>query len=336
MRTVLKALVVLVVLALFAAYTGYRFWQVKLEAPIAVDEQIIYEVPQGAGFNRVIAELESRGILSNSWAFKLLARIEPQRVHSLKPGEYMLQPEMSGLDVLDKLNSGDVVTYKVTIPEGWSFKQMRAVLDDAEKLSHDTVDMSDEDLMAELGYEGEHPEGRFFPDTYTYYKGVSDEQILRQSLRRMDRLLDDAWAKRDEGLPYETPYEALIMASLIEKETGAPQERREIAGVFVRRLERGMRLQTDPTVIYGMGDRYDGNITRADLRKKTPYNTYVIEGLPPTPIALPGKASLEAAMHPAEGETLYFVAKGDGTGTHHFSRTLREHNEAVRRYILKR
>lgn len=334
MRTALKALVVLVVIGLITAYAGYRYWEARLEAPIALDAPMLYEVPPGAGFHRVVDELEAEGVLANGWAFKLLSRLDPQRVPDLKVGEYRLTPDMTGLDVLDKLASADVVIYSVTIPEGWTFAQMRDALDGAEKIDHRTAGLDDDAIMAALGREGEHPEGRFFPDTYTYHKGVSDEEILRQSLARMDSILADVWEGRDEDLALETPYEALIMASLIERETGAPEERRQIAGVFKRRLERGMRLQTDPTVIYGMGERYEGNITRADLREATAYNTYVIEGMPPTPIALPGRASLEAAVNPADGDSLYFVAKGDGS--HQFSRTLREHNNAVNRYIRNR
>ena len=334
MRTALKVLLTLVVIAAIGGYGAYHYWQTRLQAPITLDEPMLYEVPPGAGFNRVVDDLEAQGVLADAWAFKLLTRVEPERVPSLKVGEYSLEPGMSGMQVLDKLASAEVVTYSVTIPEGWTFQQMRAALAEAEKLAQASAEMSDDEIMTALGHEGEHPEGRFFPDTYTYHKGVEDLEILRQANQSMEALLEEVWADRAEDLPIDTPYEALIMASLIERETGAPEERRQIAGVFKRRLERGMRLQTDPTVIYGMGDRFEGNITRADLREATPYNTYVIDGLPPTPIALPGRAALEAAVDPQEGDTLYFVAKGDGT--HHFSRTLREHNNAVNRYIRRR
>ncbi|MDW7747772.1 endolytic transglycosylase MltG [Halomonas sp.] len=334
MGRVLKILLVLIILAALAAFAGHRYWQSRLEAPIALQEPAIYEVPDGAGYHRVVRELDERGILADAWAFRLLARLEPEALPRLRPGEYRLAPGMSGRELLDLLGSNEVVTYPLTVPEGWTFAQMRELLDAAPKLAHHTEGLSDEQVMARLDREGRHPEGWFFPDTYRYHKGLSDLEILRQALDRMEATLDEVWAGRDDDLPLENPYEALIMASLIERETGAPEERPEIAGVFKRRLERGMRLQTDPTVIYGMGERYEGNITRADLREATPYNTYVIEGLPPTPIALPGRAALEAAVQPEEGETLYFVAKGDGT--HHFSRTLREHNNAVNRYIRNR
>ncbi|MDR5868248.1 endolytic transglycosylase MltG [Halomonas koreensis] len=334
MRRVIKFLPLLVILAALVLGGGYRYWQSRLEASLSLEAATLYEVPAGAGFHRVIHELDDRGIVADGWAFRLLTRLDPEAVPDLRPGEYRLTPGMSGRDLLERLDRHEVVTYPLTVPEGWTFAQMRAALNAAEKLEHRTAGLSDAEIMARLGREGEHPEGRFFPDTYRYRKGVSDLQILRQAMERMDALLAEAWAERDEGLPIETPYEALILASLVERETGAPEERERIAGVFVRRLERGMRLQTDPTVIYGMGEDYDGNITRADLREATPYNTYVIDGLPPTPIALPGRAALEAAVTPAEGEALYFVARGDGT--HHFSRSLREHNNAVNRYIRNR
>lgn len=331
---VVKTLLVLAVIAAIAVFAGYRYWESRIEAPIAVAEDTLYEVPRGAGYNRVVADLAAQDIIADDWAFRLLTRLEPDAVPSLRAGEYMLRPEMSGRELLALLGSDQVVTYPLTIPEGWTFRQMRQRLASAPKLNHRTADLSDAQVMALLGREEVHPEGWFFPDTYRYHKGMSDIEILAQALQRMEAMLDEVWAERDDDLTIETPYEALIMASLIERETGAPEERREIAGVFKRRMEQGMRLQTDPTVIYGMGERYEGRITRADLQEATPYNTYVINGMPPTPIAMPGRAALAAAVNPLPGETLYFVSRGDGT--HHFSRTLREHNNAVNRYIRNR
>ena len=299
-----------------------------------MDEPTLYEVPRGAGYNRVVDDLADRGIIEDGWAFRLLTRLEPEVIPRLRAGEYMLEPEMSGREMIALLGSDRVVTYPLTIPEGWTFRQMRELLDRAPKLDNRTAALSDEEVMALLDREGQHPEGWFFPDTYRYHKGMSDVEILRQALTRMETILEEVWDERRDDLPIDSPYEALIMASLIERETGAPEERREIAGVFKRRMERGMRLQTDPTVIYGMGERFEGRITRADLQEATPYNTYVIGGMPPTPIAMPGRASLEAAVNPLPGDTLYFVSRGDGT--HHFSRTLREHNNAVNRYIRNR
>ncbi|MGO2132220.1 MAG: endolytic transglycosylase MltG [Halomonas sp.] len=334
MKRAVKWLVILLVLAGLALWGGYRYWESRFDAPLAVSSETLFEVPEGAGYHRVVSKLEGEGLLNDGWAYRLLARLKPERIPSLRPGEYRLEPSMTGLEMFAMLDAHQVVTYALTIPEGWTFAQMREALEGAEKLDRQLSGLSNDEVMALLGREGEHPEGRFFPDTYRYHKGVSDIEILRLALSNMEERLTAVWAERDEDITLETPYEALIMASLIERETGAPQERREIAGVFKRRMQQGMRLQTDPTVIYGMGEAYAGKITRADLREPTPYNTYVIDGLPPTPIALPGLAALEAAVNPAEGDTLYFVSRGDGT--HHFSKTLREHNNAVNRYIRNR
>lgn len=331
---VVKLLAILLVLGAALLVGGHHYWQSRLAAPIAIDEPTLYEVPRGAGYHRVVSELAAGEIIADEWAFRLLTRLEPENVPQLRVGEYMLEPGMSGRELISLLGSDRVVTYPLTIPEGWTFRQLRQALAEAPKLAQETAELGDDELMALLGREGEHPEGWFFPDTYRYHKGLSDLEILQQAHRRMETILEEVWAERVDGLTLDTPYEALIMASLIERETGAPEERREIAGVFKRRMERGMRLQTDPTVIYGMGERYEGRITYADLREMTPYNTYVIDGMPPTPIAMPGRAALEAAVNPLPGETLYFVARGDGT--HHFSRTLREHNNAVNRYIRNR
>ncbi|MBZ9537901.1 endolytic transglycosylase MltG [Modicisalibacter tunisiensis] len=333
MRWLKLLLAALAVLGL-VAYGAFQYWQSRLAQPLAIEQPLLYEVPQGAGFDRVVDDLVSRGVLAEAWPFKLAKRLRPAAWPALRAGEFRLAPGMSGRAALEHLGSDQVVTYTVTFPEGWTFRQVRQSLDDAVKLKHTLEGLDGEEVMARLGHPDQHPEGRFFPDTYRYHKGVSDTAILARAYARMQASLDEVWDERDKDLPLESPYQALILASLIERETGVAGERPRIAGVFVRRLEKGMRLQTDPSVIYGLGDDYDGNITRADLQRKTPYNTYVIDGLPPTPIAMPGMAALRAAVHPADGDALYFVATGDGS--HHFSATLREHNAAVRRYILNR
>ncbi len=241
---------------------------------------------------------------------------------------------MGPVEVLDLLISGRVIQYPITLVEGWTFRQAVAAILANGRFGNDLAGQSDADLMTALGRPGEHPEGRFFPDTYSFPRRTTGVDVLRRALQRMDQVLAEEWAGRADGLPLRTPYEALTLASIIEKETGLVAERPEIGGVFVRRLEQGMRLQTDPTVIYGMGERFDGNIRRADLQEATPYNTYVIPGLPPTPIALPGRAAIHAALHPVPGDSLYFVARGDGG--HVFSATLDQHNRAVREYQLRR
>jgi len=230
--------------------------------------------------------------------------------------------------------AGDTKHWQIQFIEGWTFRDMRAALASSERLGQVTADWTDERIMEEMGANGSHPEGRFFPDTYLFTSSETDLDLLRRAFERMEEVLATEWQAKAENLPYDSPYEALIMASIVERETGAVHEREEVAGVFVRRLEKGMRLQTDPTVIYGMGEKYQGRITRKDLRTHTDYNTYRIDGLPPTPIALPGREAIHAALNPAEGDTLYFVARGDGT--HKFSKTLAEHQKAVRAFQLNR
>ncbi len=251
----------------------------------------------------------------------------------LKAGEYALQPGMSAEDLLRLLCSGKTVQYKFTLVEGWNIRQLRAALAQATPLKLQTAGLTDAELMAAIGHAGEHPEGRFLPETYVYSRGDSDIALLERAHAAMDKELVQAWAARTPDLPLQSPDDALILASLVEKETAAAEERPQIAGVFVRRLQIGMRLQTDPSVIYGIGAAYDGNIHRKDLETDTPYNTYTRDGLPPTPIAMPGRASLEAAVHPAPGDALYFVAVGDGSGHHVFSKTLAEHDAAVASYL---
>jgi UPF0755 protein len=243
-------------------------------------------------------------------------------------------PGMDAQSLLALWQRGEVVQYSLTLVEGWNFRQVRAALAKQAKLEQTLGNLSDAELMAKIGHPDVFPEGRFFPDTYRYVRGMTDAEILKQAYKRLDEVLDDEWAKRAADVPYADPYQALIMASLVEKETGVPQERGQIAGVFVRRLALGMLLQTDPTVIYGMGERYNGKLTRAHLREPTPYNTYVIPGLPPTPISLVGREAIHAALNPVAGRSLYFVARGDGS--HVFSDNLDAHNAAVREFQIKR
>lgn len=249
-------------------------------------------------------------------------------------GEYRLQPGDSLLSLLEKMDRGEVIQRSLTLVEGWNFRELRVRLAAQDTLTHTLDSLTDDQIMEKLGRPGQHPEGWFAPETYFYTRGTSDLTLLRRALERQEALLEEAWSQRDDDLPIDSPYEALILASIIEKETGVPDERPEIAGVFTNRLRKGMRLQTDPTVIYGMGEAYDGNIRRSDLRRPTPYNTYTISGLPPTPIAMPGQEAILAAVQPAQTESLYFVARGDGS--HYFSKTLAQHQKAVRDYQLRR
>lgn len=304
-----------------------------LQQPLQLNEERLLEVPSGATPSGLLNRLEGEGVIEGAFWLRLYWRFN-LRAPALHSGEYRLLPESTARDMLALWQKGEVVQYSLTLVEGWNFRQVRAALARQERLEQRLAELDDAELMARLGLSGQNPEGRFFPDTYRYVRGMSDEDLLRQANARLEAVLAEEWAARAPDLPYRDSYEALIMASMIEKETGVPQERGEIAGVFVRRLRIGMRLQTDPTVIYGMGERYNGRITRADLRTPTPYNTYTIDGMPPTPIALAGREAINAALNPVAGRSLYFVARGDGS--HVFSNTLAEHNRAVREYQLKR
>lgn len=304
-----------------------------LSQPLQLDSEYVLSAPAGSTPNGLLLQLEQQGILQGAFWLRLSWRLQGQ-VQPLHTGEYQLLPGMDVTQLLEKWRSGDVLQYRVTLVEGWNFRQVRSALAQQDKLQQTLGDVSDSELMRMLDQANVHPEGRFFPDTYNFVRGQTDLDILRQASQRLQKVLAQEWEQRAENLPYRSPDEALIMASIIEKETGVAREREEIAGVFMRRLKIGMLLQTDPTVIYGMGDSYTGKITRADLRKPTPYNTYVISGLPPTPIAMVGREAIYAALHPKAGKSLYFVARGDGS--HVFSNSLAEHNKAVREYQIKR
>ena len=311
------------------------FWMQRevLKQHLQVENEQILNVPAGSTPNALLLELEQQGALRGVFWLRLSWRLQGY-VQPLHAGEYQLSPEMSVAQLLEKWRSGDILQYRVTLVEGWNFRQVRTALVQQEKLQQTLGEVSDSDIMRELGQANVHPEGRFFPDTYNFVRGQTDLDLLRQANQRLEKVLAEEWAQRAEDVPYRNPDEALVMASIIEKETGVAHEREEISGVFNRRLKMGMLLQTDPTVIYGMGENYTGKITRADLRRPTPYNTYVIAGLPPTPIAMVGREAIYAALHPKSGKSLYFVARGDGS--HVFSNTLAEHNKAVREYQIKR
>jgi len=291
----------------------------------------------GSNMKQVARQLTTAGIDMPAWQFTLLARAVGKATN-IKAGSYEVAQGITPWGLLEKLTRGDVTQADLVFVEGWTFRQFRAALDKHPSITHDTAGLSDQQILEKIGISASQSsysaEGLFFPDTYLFAKNSSDLDILKRAHRLMQQALAAEWDKRAPGLPYATPYEALIMASIVEKETGQAQDRALVAAVFVNRLRTGMRLQTDPTVIYGLGERFDGNLRKPDLLTDTPYNTYTRAGLPPSPIAMPGLASLQAALHPAQKDIYYFVAKGNGSS--YFSRTLDEHNRAVNKYQRKR
>lgn len=301
------------------------------EQPVQLEPNgVEYEVPPGFSASQLLRDWQQRGWITASPYYRFYFHRYPEQA-AIKSGQYHLPAGESLHSLLLRIIKGDVLSYPFTIIEGWNIYDLRRALQRAPHLQKQTTAMDDIALMEAIGSPGLHPEGQFYPETYRYTASESDLDILRRAHKRLQKELDEAWQQRQTDLPYQWPYEALIMASIVEKETAVPAEREQIAGVFVRRLQRGMRLQTDPTVIYGMGQSYDGNIRKKDLRTDTAYNTYTRGGLPPTPIAMPTRASIEAALHPDDGEALYFVARGDGS--HVFSATLEQHNRAVADYL---
>nr|WP_197986661.1 endolytic transglycosylase MltG [Pseudomonas viridiflava] len=314
---------------------GFAFWQQyqALHQPLEITQEQLLDVPAGSTPTGVLNRLQTEGVIKDAFWLRLYWRfnLSGQALHS---GEYRMVPGMDVDALFGVWKRKEVVQYSLTLVEGWNFRQVRAALAKQAKLDQTLAGLSDAELMTKIGHPDVFPEGRFFPDTYRYVRGMTDAEVLKQAYARLEEVLDEEWAARAADAPYADPYQALIMASLVEKETGVPQERGQIAGVFVRRLKLGMQLQTDPTVIYGMGERYNGKLTRADLKQATPYNTYVIAGMPPTPISLVGREAIHAALNPVSGDSLYFVAKGDGS--HVFSNDLDAHNAAVREYQIKR
>jgi len=331
----LLVLMLLLVVAGIAAGVGGWFYyrQVQFADVRLTPSQQSVVVASGDGLNAVLGKLRQAGIEEGqNYQWQLLAR-QLDAAGKLKVGEYALDDTLTPRELLLRMRQGKVLQHRVTIVEGWNIRQLRAALRRAEPLVHETDALDDAELMRRLGFPDQHPEGRFLPETYVYQRGDSDLDVLLRAHAAMEKELAAAWAARSDDLPLASPHELLILASIVEKETGLAAERPQIAGVFARRLKLGMRLQTDPTVIYGIGSAYDGNIRKVHLTTDTPYNTYTRAGLPPTPIALPGKDALAAAAQPAPGDALYFVAVGDGSGAHVFSATYAEHNAAVARYL---
>jgi UPF0755 protein len=317
-------------LSLLAAWFYVQNW---LKTPLQIsDAGYVYELKQGQSLGHLANDMGVAGVLNHPRLLRLYARLnDANKVHA---GEYFFPQGTTPESLLQKLIKGDVILYQVTFVEGWTVKQALAALEKMDSIEHLLAGKSSADQLALLALPVKDLEGWIFPDTYSFSRNTSDVEIVQNAYRKMQSLLEAEWAKRASNLPYKNTYEALIMASIVERETGHHSERDQIAGVFVRRLQQGMKLQTDPTVIYGMGGNYKGRITRKNLEEPTAYNTYVISGLPPTPISLPSAASIKAALNPAPGRALYFVAKGDGTSE--FSDTLDAHNQAVRRYQLNR
>jgi UPF0755 protein len=335
MRKLLQTLGLLLVLAAIAVALLVWWGRDWLQTPIAnLRQSTVFEIPRGASLRAVAASLQQRGLLDQPQVWVGWARIT-RRAGGLKAGEYALQPGLTPRQLLELLSSGSVLLHSVTFIEGSTFADMRAQLRANEAVRGDYADKSGEEIMRALGSPGVHPEGQFFPDTYHFPRGTTDLELMSMAHRRLTTELEAAWLDRDPSLPLASAYEALILASVVEKETALDRERPLVAGVFAERLRRGMRLQTDPTVIYGIGAAYDGDIRSADLLRDTPYNTYTRSGLPPTPIALPGLDSLRAAVRPTLSGAIFFVATGEPDGSHFFSRTLQEHQAAVQRYLRK-
>lgn len=325
--TWIKRLVLLAVLLALAGAAGL-VWYGNRPLQIAPLPKTFSIVP-GANLRSLSTMLEREGVVGNAQIFWLLGRVL-NKAGSLKVGVYTLERPLTPLELYAKIQRGEVSQAMVQFIEGWNWREVRAALAAQPLLKNESASMSETDILHAIGAQEDHIEGLLFPDTYFYAPHSSDLGVLRRAYRRQHDKLMAAWDARAPGLPYRTPYEALIMASIVEKETGVAFERPRIAGVFLNRLRLGMRLQTDPTVIYGLGDRFDGNLRKIDLQRDTPYNTYTRAGLPPTPIAMPSEAAILAALNPAKTDALYFVARGDGT--HFFSSSLAAHNRAVNRY----
>jgi UPF0755 protein len=331
-----KLLLVLGALLLLAAGAGAIYWQrinVAMNAAGPHQQPVQLQVKPGATVRAVLAELDRLGALSDRRAVELRLRVRgwPQ----IRTGRYEIPARATPEEIIDQLEAGRVVLETLTVIEGWTFADMRRAVEQHPQIRATLRGKTVAELMSAIGHAGEHPEGRFFPDTYRFAAGTTDRELYALAYRKLAEALESAWQSRAAALPLANAYEALTLASIVEKETGLPSERPRIAGVFITRMRRNMRLQTDPTVIYGLGSTYDGNIRERDLRTDTPYNTYTRAGLPPTPIALPSREAIEAATRPQETGDIFFVATGIGDGSHVFSATLEAHNAAVQRYLAR-
>jgi UPF0755 protein len=326
----IKRLFILTILLISAAVGATAYFVLRpLPLPTL---PLDFSLQQGSSLKSAANQLQKAGIIEDAQIFVLLGR-GLGKAGQIKPGNYQLTKSISLLELMEIVSKGRVAQSDFVIIEGWSFKQFRNALNAAPKLRHDSLLLSNDEILQQIGAIEKHPEGLFFPDTYNFPSGSSDIAVMKRAYQTMHKHLQAVWQERDKDLPLATPYEALILASIVEKETGQAKDRRMIASVFINRLRKGMRLQTDPTVIYGIGDSYDGNIRKRDLLKDTEYNTYTRYGLTPTPIAMPGRESLYAVAHPETSSALYFVARGDGSSQ--FSNTLSDHNNAVNRYQIK-
>ena len=340
-----KIIVCVLLIISFAGGWVWHDYQSALYTPAVIGSPIVIEIDKGDSFKQITDKLLAKSLNFRPFWFKVIA-VQKKTFKKLKTGEYELAPGLTLPEILTLFVQGKTRQYAITFPEGWSFKEVLQEVENNPNLEHTLHDADFEALMSQLGADIKHsaialppasmqsPEGLFFPDTYFFEKHTSDVALLKRAYDKMQLVLKQEWSNKAETLPFKTPYEALILASIVEKETGVVAERPLIAGVFTRRLQAGMLLQTDPTVIYGMGKNYQGNISYKDLKTATPYNTYVIRGLPPTPIAMPGRDAIYAALHPDNSNTLYFVARGDGT--HEFSATLKDHNLAVDSFQRKK
>ncbi len=324
--------IVLLIVVLVGGVAG-MLWHFAVTPIEVASVHRTLNVSAGTSLKRLAQDLRNKGLLSETLRFVWLARLSGH-AGGIKTGSYELPERITPLRLLEKVTRGEFSQAEITFIEGWTFQQVRAALNEHPGVSHTSQSLDDRELLVRLGAKEAHPEGLFFPDTYHFAKGASDMQILQRAFKTMTTILSDSWEKRAENLPFNSPYEALIMASIVEKETGRRQDRPMIAAVFINRLRKRMLLQTDPTVIYGLGTRFDGNLRRVHLDTDGPYNTYTRTGLPPTPIAAPGRESIQATLHPAESAALYFVARGDGSSE--FSDSLGQHNRAVERYQLRR